>query len=272
MLKTHRPRTFAARLDSRTESTPLARHLLRAYLSALPTLARRTREPLRSARAVCAALAIPAAEVNRRPSDCYGALLANPRPDSEADTGELLEALGVFDVPKNLDARDLAIVELFLIAIDAMGGIRAGHQHGLARWFTTGNLTAAYRSLAAAHPLPRTGDPAHYWTTLVTAGELLSATPTPTPASNPPSPTAAPKPPTPPAPREHRKSTHRLPTHPTAHPRDLEVLRDRCPRVRLPNLPLKHFSTGGPACHAGPPVLLSPQGPARAYGWTPPSA
>ncbi|WP_406114090.1 ATP-binding protein [Kitasatospora purpeofusca] len=33
----HRPRTFAARLDSRTASTPTARHLLRAYLSALPT-------------------------------------------------------------------------------------------------------------------------------------------------------------------------------------------------------------------------------------------
>ncbi|MFJ3215678.1 ATP-binding protein [Kitasatospora sp. NPDC086801] len=32
-----RPRTFAARLDSRTESTPAARQLLRAYLAALPT-------------------------------------------------------------------------------------------------------------------------------------------------------------------------------------------------------------------------------------------
>ncbi|MER7671902.1 ATP-binding protein [Kitasatospora sp. NPDC096128] len=32
-----RPRAFAARLDSRIESTPLARHLLRAYLAALPT-------------------------------------------------------------------------------------------------------------------------------------------------------------------------------------------------------------------------------------------
>ncbi|SOB84704.1 ATP-binding protein [Streptomyces sp. 1331.2] len=31
-----RPRTFAARLDSCIESTPVARHLLRAYLSALP--------------------------------------------------------------------------------------------------------------------------------------------------------------------------------------------------------------------------------------------
>ncbi|MER7757650.1 ATP-binding protein [Kitasatospora sp. NPDC097643] len=37
MLATRRPRTFAARLDSRPDSTPLARHLLRAYLSALPT-------------------------------------------------------------------------------------------------------------------------------------------------------------------------------------------------------------------------------------------
>ncbi|SOB78791.1 ATP-binding protein [Streptomyces sp. 1331.2] len=36
MLVTCRPRTFAARLDSRTESTPLARYLLRAYLAALP--------------------------------------------------------------------------------------------------------------------------------------------------------------------------------------------------------------------------------------------
>ncbi len=33
----HRPRTFAARLDSRTASTPTAHHLLRAYLAALPT-------------------------------------------------------------------------------------------------------------------------------------------------------------------------------------------------------------------------------------------
>ncbi|MFE7562105.1 ATP-binding protein [Kitasatospora sp. NPDC057500] len=32
-----RPRSFAARLDSRTSSTPIARQLLRAYLAALPT-------------------------------------------------------------------------------------------------------------------------------------------------------------------------------------------------------------------------------------------
>ncbi|MFB8235959.1 ATP-binding protein [Kitasatospora purpeofusca] len=32
-----RPRTFAARLDSRVSSTPTARHFLRAYLAALPS-------------------------------------------------------------------------------------------------------------------------------------------------------------------------------------------------------------------------------------------
>ncbi|MFI5648578.1 ATP-binding protein [Kitasatospora sp. NPDC051705] len=37
MLTTRRPRTFAARLDPRAASTPLARHLLRAYLAALPS-------------------------------------------------------------------------------------------------------------------------------------------------------------------------------------------------------------------------------------------
>ncbi|MEV6973564.1 ATP-binding protein [Kitasatospora sp. NPDC093806] len=37
MLTARRPRRFAARLDSRAESTSFARHLLRAYLSALPS-------------------------------------------------------------------------------------------------------------------------------------------------------------------------------------------------------------------------------------------
>uniref|UniRef100_UPI0004C263C9 hypothetical protein n=1 Tax=Streptomyces sp. NRRL S-350 TaxID=1463902 RepID=UPI0004C263C9 len=60
----------------------------------------------------------------RRLDDCHDALLAHPRPGSEADTGELLEALGVFD-------------------------------------------TAAYLSLTAAHPMPRTGNPTRYWTALV---------------------------------------------------------------------------------------------------------
>ncbi|MEU8921859.1 hypothetical protein AB0D10_13120 [Kitasatospora sp. NPDC048545] len=162
--------------------TTLARHALSrgtTPAAAYALLARRTREPLPSARAVCLALSIPLAEVTRRLNDCYHALLANPRPSSEADTGELLEALGVFDVPVTLDPTGRAIVAHFLTAVDAMGGIRSGHQHGLTRWFTTGNLATAYLSLAAAHPTPRTGDPAVYWTALVTAGELLTTTPNP---------------------------------------------------------------------------------------------
>ncbi|MFJ7907369.1 ATP-binding protein [Kitasatospora sp. NPDC096204] len=37
MLTARRPRMFVARLDSRVESTPLARYMLRAYLSGLPS-------------------------------------------------------------------------------------------------------------------------------------------------------------------------------------------------------------------------------------------
>ncbi|MEV7774580.1 hypothetical protein [Kitasatospora sp. NPDC086791] len=160
----------------------LARHALSrgtTPAAAYALLARRTREPLPSARAVCLALGIPLTVVTRRLNDCYSALLANPRPNSETDTGELLEALGVFDVPVDLTPTGRAVVAHFLTAVDAMGGIRPGHQHGLDRWFTTGNLTTAYLSLAAAHPVPRTGDPATYWTALVTAGELLATTPSP---------------------------------------------------------------------------------------------
>ncbi|MFB7122902.1 hypothetical protein [Kitasatospora sp. NPDC056273] len=159
--------------------TTLARHALsrgRTPADTYALLARRTRKPLPSARAVCLALSIPLAETTRRLNDCYDALLADPRPDSETDTGELLEALGVFDIPKSLTDTELAVVDLFITAVDAMGGIRPGHQHGLQRWFTTGNLTTAYLSLTAARPMPRTGDPALYWATLVTAGELLTTT------------------------------------------------------------------------------------------------
>ncbi|MFJ7275697.1 hypothetical protein [Kitasatospora sp. NPDC098663] len=165
-----------------------ARHLFdtgSTPADAYATLARRTRQPLRSARAVCIALGIPATDTQRRLDDCYDALLANPRPGSENDTGELLEALGVFDIPKTPDDRDHAIIDLFLTAIDAHGSIRAGHQHGLTRWFTTGNLTTAYLSLTATHPHPTTGNPTHYWTTLTTAGELLTAAPTPDPRLKP---------------------------------------------------------------------------------------
>ncbi|MFJ6385256.1 hypothetical protein ACIQI7_35295 [Kitasatospora sp. NPDC092039] len=157
----------------------LARHTLSRGATPAATytlIARLGHQPLPTARAVCLALGIPLAETVRRLADCHDALLAAPRPDSEQDTGELLEALGVFDVPKSLTDTERTVVEHFLVAVEAMGGIRPGHHHGLQRWFTTGNLTAAYLSLAAARPLPRTGDPTRYWASLVTAGELLAAT------------------------------------------------------------------------------------------------
>ncbi|MFJ9610873.1 hypothetical protein ACIRS1_31485 [Kitasatospora sp. NPDC101176] len=100
----------------------------------------------------------------RRLNHRFDALLTDPRPGSEADTGELLEARGVFDVPATLTETDRAVIDLFLIAIDAVGGIRHGHRHGLDRWFTTGDLTAAHLSLAATRSLTRTGHPARYWT------------------------------------------------------------------------------------------------------------
>ncbi|MGW1177243.1 hypothetical protein ACWD4P_26460 [Kitasatospora sp. NPDC002543] len=159
--------------------TTLARHTLSRGATPAATyalLARLGHPPLPVARAVCLALDIPHAETTRRLADCYDALLADPRPDTENDTGELLEALGVFDIPKSLTDTELTIVDLLLTAIDALGGIRPGHHHGLQRWFTTGNLTAAYLSLTTTHPLPRTGDPTTYWTTLTTVGELLTTT------------------------------------------------------------------------------------------------
>ncbi|MFE6056773.1 hypothetical protein ACFQ6N_39060, partial [Kitasatospora sp. NPDC056446] len=80
----------------------LARHALargHTPATAYALLARRSRRPLPSARAVCLALGVPLADAARRLADCHDALLADPRPNSETDTGELLEALGVFDVP-----------------------------------------------------------------------------------------------------------------------------------------------------------------------------
>ncbi|MEU3567355.1 hypothetical protein AB0E96_02820 [Kitasatospora sp. NPDC036755] len=138
--------------------TTLARHTLSRGATPAATyalIARLGHPPLPVARAVCLALDIPLAETTRRLADCYDALLADPRPGSECDTGEVLEALGVFDVPKSLTDAELAIVDLFLTAMDAMGGIRPGHRHGLQRWFTTGNLTTAGELLTTTLPSDR---------------------------------------------------------------------------------------------------------------------
>ncbi|MEU9043034.1 MULTISPECIES: hypothetical protein [unclassified Kitasatospora] len=70
----------------------LARHALSRGATPAATyalLARRSREPLPCARAVCAALGIPLAVTARRLDDCYDALLANPRPNPEAESDTL---------------------------------------------------------------------------------------------------------------------------------------------------------------------------------------
>ncbi|MFI2609949.1 hypothetical protein [Kitasatospora sp. NPDC018619] len=162
----------------------LARHALTRGHTPAATyalLARLGHQPRPVAQAVCLALSIPLAETTRRLDDCHDALLADHHPGDETDTGELLEALGVFDVPKQLTPTERTVVALLTTAIDAHGGLRPGHHHGLQRWFTTGNLTTAYFSLTTTDPLPRTGDPTAYWTTLVQAGELLTTTPNPDP-------------------------------------------------------------------------------------------
>ncbi|WP_316520654.1 hypothetical protein [Kitasatospora brasiliensis] len=160
----------------------LARHTLSRGATPAATyalLARLGHPPLPVAQAVCFALDIPTADITTRLADCHDALLAHPKPNSENDTGELLEALGVFDIPKNLTPTEITVINLLTTAMNAIGGLRPGHQHGLQRWFTTGKLTTAYLSLTNTHPLPRTGNPTLYWTTLTTAGELLTTTPNP---------------------------------------------------------------------------------------------
>ncbi|MFE4519073.1 hypothetical protein ACFRMQ_33355, partial [Kitasatospora sp. NPDC056783] len=122
----------------------LARHTLSRGATPAATyalLARLGHQPTPCAQAVCLALSIPAAETTRRLADCHDALLADPRPNSEADTGEVLEALGVFDVPAALTPTQQTVVTLLTTAVDAHGSLRPGHHHGLQRWFTTGNLT-----------------------------------------------------------------------------------------------------------------------------------
>ncbi|MFE4974380.1 hypothetical protein ACFRAR_20015 [Kitasatospora sp. NPDC056651] len=162
----------------------LARHTLSRGATPAATyalLARLGHKPVPCAQAVCLALDIPLPDITRRLDECHDALLANPRPNTEADTGEVLEALGVFDVPATLTPTQHTVIALLTTAVNAHGNLRPGHHHGLQRWFTTGNLTTAYLSLATTNPLPRTDDPTLYWTTLTTAGELLTTTPNPDP-------------------------------------------------------------------------------------------
>ncbi|MFI9786945.1 hypothetical protein ACIHEI_26085 [Kitasatospora sp. NPDC051984] len=87
--------------------------------------------------------------------------------------GELLETVGVFDIHRQLDARELAVAERLRAAVAAMGGLGSGHALGLSRRFAQGELDSVLRSLARLGPRTGRGRPVEFWEALVAAGELL---------------------------------------------------------------------------------------------------
>ncbi len=87
--------------------------------------------------------------------------------------GELLAMHGVFDIPMELDEREMAIAEHLRIAMRAQGGVASGHALDLSRGFVTGELACVFRSLSRLGPRSTRGRPAEFWAALVAAGELL---------------------------------------------------------------------------------------------------
>ncbi|MFB7948869.1 hypothetical protein ACFC6L_28595 [Kitasatospora phosalacinea] len=136
-------------------------------------LARRVRRWSDAAFAVGRALDIPEADLRQRLGADPELIQAEFRPGEEEDYGFLLESVGVFDVPKQLDERESMIAEHLHAAWAAQGGLGSGHAANLSRRFVKGELPAAFRSLARFGPRPGRGRPVEFWTAMVTAGELL---------------------------------------------------------------------------------------------------
>ncbi|MFF3000931.1 hypothetical protein ACFVTC_41335 [Streptomyces sp. NPDC057950] len=87
--------------------------------------------------------------------------------------GELLETLGVFDVPKQLNEREAQVAEHLRTTISAAGGVSSGVGLGLSRQFVRGELTEAFRTLTRMGPRASGGRPVEFWAALVAAGEVL---------------------------------------------------------------------------------------------------
>ncbi|MFJ9453814.1 hypothetical protein ACIRST_01935 [Kitasatospora sp. NPDC101447] len=85
----------------------------------------------------------------------------------------LLERIGAFDVPEELDERAQAVTEHLRAALGAMGGIGSGHGAGLSRRFVRGETVSAFLTLVRFGPRTGRGRPQEFWAALVTAGELL---------------------------------------------------------------------------------------------------
>ncbi|MFD8019767.1 hypothetical protein ACFV6G_04990 [Streptomyces lavendulae] len=139
-------------------------------------LAARTRRWMDVALAVGQARGIPKADLRIRLGGELVRLQDEFRPGEEEDYGLLLEIHGVFDVPKQLDEREVVIAEHLRTAWVAAGGLGSGHAVSLSRRFVTGELSLAFRTLARSGPRYGPGRPTEFWTAMVAAGELLDPT------------------------------------------------------------------------------------------------
>ncbi|MFF7215517.1 hypothetical protein ACFZAU_34100 [Streptomyces sp. NPDC008238] len=141
-------------------------------------LAARTPRWSDSALAVGLALGIAEPELLRRLHGEPGRLQEQFRAGEERWYGELMAAIGVFDVPRPLDERESAVAGHLRDAIRAMGGVASGAALGLSRGFVRGELTGVFRSLARLGPRAAGGGrPRAFWAALVAAGELLDQGP-----------------------------------------------------------------------------------------------
>ncbi|MEU5310515.1 hypothetical protein [Streptomyces sp. NPDC021562] len=136
-------------------------------------LAEQTRWWWDAALAVGQAMGIPEAELLRRLHSEPDQVQSEFRRGEENLYGEILETVGVFDVARGLDGRELVIAQHLRAAMDAMGGVASGHGLGLSRWFVMGELARVFCSLARIGPRATRGRPAEFWEALVSAGELL---------------------------------------------------------------------------------------------------
>ncbi|MER7580664.1 hypothetical protein [Kitasatospora sp. NPDC097691] len=119
------------------------------------------------------ALGLPEAELARRVSSDPDSAQAELRPGEEEFYGDLLAAIGVFDVPKQLDEREQVVMEHLRAALGAMGGIGGGHYVGLARRLVRGESASAFLTLVRFGPRAGRGRPQEFWAALLAAGDLL---------------------------------------------------------------------------------------------------
>ncbi|MFE5556724.1 hypothetical protein [Streptomyces sp. NPDC056544] len=123
--------------------------------------------------AVGQARGIPEPELLRRLRSDPERVQSELLPGEEELYGGLMETLGMFDVAKQLDERELLIAEHLRTAMSAMGGVASGRSLGLSHWFVMGELASVFRSLVRSGPRAIRSQPAEFWEALVSAGELL---------------------------------------------------------------------------------------------------